>query len=395
MKFRELLDKYKKGEASEEEKILVKKEVEKYEAIEEYLADIIDFDMQTPFIDEEEYIDESMGIKKSINNRLKKVIFTSVAIMIALLIGMFFIISPLVGSLYYDPRKVTVGESEHDIYFDMRAITELNYPGYTLSSLVNADRQGFGEYDIYYFRRDLFTEESSYVNSKLKRNNYITDHTSWVNDRYLNFDTIRMPDWFDETDIQEQKQRVMDHVSQLSPVSYTSSWISFDRDLSMEELHELQLSYRDIDFLWAGVRIADPDEPVHDLLGFMTRSGGKTTVDRPNPEKYPAFDFLEWLVDPVGFDRDARHLEPRGYELHFKDLLKYSIDRKDAINVLQHRPNSHKHYEKALDYVEANGVKTYGVLAYANAEDLIEFVENEQILTLELNNVLASKRYIY
>ena len=395
MNFKELMSKYKKGEASEEEKLLVEKELEKYEAIEEYLADIIDFDFNTSFRKDEEYRDESIEIKKSVNNRLRKVVLTSVGIMIALLLGIFFIISPLIDSLYYNPGKVTVGEVEQDINFDMQAITELNYPGFALSSLVNVDRQGLGEYDIYYFRTNLFTEEINYVNSKLKRRNYITNHTSWINDKSFNFKTVRIPDWFNVEDSKEQKERVMNHVKKLSPVAYTSSWITFEKDLTMEELHQLQLKYRDINFVWVGVRIASPDDDTAwDLLGFITRPSIKATFDKPNVEKYPALDFMEWLVNPVGLDHEATYPEPRGYELHFKDLLKYAIDRKDAINVLEGRPNRHEYYEKALNYVEENGVKSYGVLIYANAEDLIKLVQNEQILTLELNQVMASKRYI-
>ncbi|NLY45638.1 MAG: hypothetical protein GX053_06570, partial [Tissierella sp.] len=361
--------------------------------IEEYLADKIDLDFGTTW-ENEQYKDESINIKKSVNSRLRRVVVASVGIMIALIFGIFFIISPLVDRLFYNPSTVTVGEVEHDIYFDMQAITELNYPGYTLSSLVDIDRLGFGKYDISYFRTNLFTEETSYVYSKIKRNWNITNHTSWTNDRSFNFKTIRVPDWMTAQDAQEQKERVISHVKQLSPVSYTSSWITFETDLTMEELHQLELAYPNIDFVWVGIRIASPNEGVSDLLGFSTRST-KLTVDKPDIEKYPAFDYIEWLVHPIGFDREARRIEPRGYELHFKDLLKYTVDRKDAINVLEKRPNRYKYYEEALDYVEENGVKTYGTLVYANAQDLIELVENEEILTIELSQVIASKRYIH
>ncbi|MDR7870800.1 MAG: anti sigma factor C-terminal domain-containing protein [Tissierellaceae bacterium] len=393
MKFEELLDRYKNGIASEEEKRIVEEELEKYEAIEEYLSNMIDFELDlSETLEKEKFKDESIKIKKNVNSRLRKVVFTSVSIMIALIIGIFFIISPLIDMLYYNPKKVTVGEVEHDINFDLKAITELNYPGYTLSSLVDVDRRGFGQYDISYFRTNLFTEETSYINSKIKRNNNISNHTSWTNDRSFNFRTIQIPEWFDEEDSINQKNRVMNHVNQLSPVSYTSSWLTFENDLNMEELHQLELKYPDINFVWVGIRIASPGERVVNLLGFATRST-KLTRDIPNYEKYPAFDYLEWLVNPTDFDHEASRIEPRGYELHFRDLLKYAVDRKDAINVLEHR-NRHEYYEKALNYIEEHGVKTYGVFAYAEAKDLIGLVENEAILTLELNQVMASKRYI-
>ena len=393
MKFEELMERYKKGVATDEEKQLVEQELEKHEAIQEYLADI-DLNLGTIWNDNEQYKNESTKIIKSVNSKLWRVVFTSIGIMIALIIGIFFIISPLIDSLYYNPLKVTVGDVENDIYFDMQAITELNYPGYTLSNLIHVDRLGFGEYDISYFRTNLFTEEISYVNSKLERNWNITNHTSWSDDRPFNSISIRIPHLTDEKYLQEQKNRVMRHVEQLSPVAYTSSWLTFENDLTMEELHQLELKYPDIYIAWVGIRIASQDEMSHDLLGFTTKSI-KLTVDKPDTEKFPAFDYIEWLVNPIGFDREATRIEPRGYELHFKDLLKYTIDRKDAINVLENRPNRHEYYKKALDYVEEYGVKSYGVLAYSNAQNLIELVENEPILTLELSQVLASKRYIY
>ena len=393
MKFEELMERYKKGVATDEEKQLVEQELEKHEAIQEYLADI-DLNLGTIWNDNEQYKNESTKIIKSVNSKLWRVVFTSIGIMIALIIGIFFIISPLIDSLYYNPLKVTVGDVENDIYFDMQAITELNYPGYTLSSLIHVDRLGFGEYNSSYFRTNLFTEEISYVNSKLERNWNITNHTSWSDDRPFNSISIRIPHLTDEKYLQEQKNRVMRHVEQLSPVAYTSSWLTFENDLTMEEMHQLELKYPDIYIAWVGIRIASQDEMSHDLLGFTTKSI-KLTVDKPDTEKFPAFDYIEWLVNPIGFDREATRIEPRGYELHFKDLLKYTIDRKDAINVLENRPNRHEYYKKALDYVEEYGVKSYGVLAYSNAQNLIELVENEPILTLELSQVLASKRYIY
>lgn len=393
MKFEELLDRYKNGIATEEERILVKEELEKYLAIEEHLADTMDLDLDMG-LEDNQYRDESIKIKKSVSSKLRNVVLASVVIMTALIIGVFFIISPLVDSLHYNPTKITVGEDEHDIHFDMVAINELNYPGYTLSSLVDVDRKGFGEYNISYFRSNLFTQETSHVYSNLKRNLHMTNHTLWTNESSFSFKTISLPDEiFDAEDALDQKNRVMNHLAQLSPVSYTSSWLTFEDDLSMEEVYQLMLDYPEVNFAWVGIRIASVDELIHDFLGFSTRSY-KLTSDKPDPEKYPAFYYLEWLVNPTDYDWKSETIEAKGYELHFKDLLRYVIDRKDAINILESRPSRHEYYEKALDYVEENGVKSYGVLAYANAEDLIDLVENEEILTLELNQVMASKRFV-
>jgi len=76
--------------------------------------------------------------------------------------------------------------------------------------------------------------------------------------------------------------------------------------------------------------------------------------------------------------------------------LKYMIDRNEATKVLESDFSNRKleYYKSALDYAEEHGVKTFGVLIYANAEDIIELVENEPIKLVEINQVLASKGYI-
>ena len=81
MKYKELLEKYKNGLATEEEKQIIEQEIEKYEAIEEYLSDIIDNDYadltELPMI--EKNTSETINIKKSVNKRLRKVVLSSVA----------------------------------------------------------------------------------------------------------------------------------------------------------------------------------------------------------------------------------------------------------------------------------------------------------------------------
>lgn len=398
MKYRELLERYKRGLVSEEEKLRIEQDIEKYEAIEEYISESIDIDLinLTTSMESEQHNEETIKIKKSVNNRLRKVVFTSVSIMIALVIGIFFVISPLVGGYYYNPAKIIVGERNSDINFDLYAITELNLAGYSLSSDIHVDKLGFGEYDISFFRRNLFTQESNRVATKIKRDRKITNHTEFIEDINFDFVDIRFP-VRDPKHVNEQKQRVMNHIMKLNPVSYVSANLTFEKDLTMEELHELELKYPNIEFIWAGIRTAPNNEKTTDLIGIhLINSNSLTTTEKVVEEKYPAFHILEWLVNPTGFDSSEMSLVAKFYELHYKSLLKYVIDRKEATKVLELDFSNRKleYYKSALDYAEEHGVKTFGVLIYANAEDLIELIENESIKLVEINQVLASKGYI-
>lgn len=398
MKYRELLERYKKGLVSEEEKLKIEEDIEKYEAIEEYISESIDIDLMdfTTSWESQQHNEETIQIKKSVNSRLRRVVLTSVSIVIALFIGIFFVISPLMGSYYYNPAKITVGKTVSDVNFDLYAIIELNMPGYYLSSDVHVEKLGFGEYDISFFRNNHFTKEINYVSTKIKRGKKVTNHTEIKGDNGSNFIDVMHP-VRDPEYVNEQKQRVMNHIMQLNPVSYVSADLTFEKDLTMEELRDLELKYPDVEFIWAGIRTAPNNEKITDLIGIYLM-GSNRIINREQivEEKYPAFHILEWLVNPIGFDSSEMSIEAKAYELHYKSLLQYMIDRNEATKVLESDFSNRKfeYYKSALNYAEEHGVKAFGVLIHANANDLIELVENESIKLVEINKVLASKGYI-
>ena len=110
MTFRELLDKYRAGQASEEERALVEAELEKSEAIADYLAEQVEdalgaAETQAP-------AGEVRHIQKKVNRRLRRTAVWAACIVLAALLGVRFVVSPLVSSLYYQPNAYTVGGME-------------------------------------------------------------------------------------------------------------------------------------------------------------------------------------------------------------------------------------------------------------------------------------------
>ena len=110
MTFRELLDKYRAGQASEEERAMVEAELEKSEAIADYLAEQVEdalgaAETQAP-------AGEVRHIQKKVNRRLRRTAVWAACIVLAVLLGVRFVVSPLVSSLYYQPNAYTVGGME-------------------------------------------------------------------------------------------------------------------------------------------------------------------------------------------------------------------------------------------------------------------------------------------
>ena len=173
--------------------------------------------------------------------------------------------------------------------------------------------------------------------------------------------------------------------------------IMFENDLTMEELYSLELKYPDIEFEWAGIRTDATDKRISEVIGMQLRNSKNKTVLLGDEEhvsaKYPAFFIIGWLVNPLDFNNDVP-LESQAYKHHYISLLEYVIDREEAVNVLENRTGKYEFYKSALEYAKNQGVKTYGVLVFAEAEDLLEMIYQEDIKGLNLNQALVSKRNI-
>lgn len=397
MNYRELLNRYKQGLLTEEEREIIDHEIEKYEAIEEYLSEIMDeeFEDIIGISRTKEQDEETIKLKKSVNKRLRKVIFFSVAIVIALIMSVFLVVSPFIDSLYYAPDKYTIGRLGSDMDFDIYAISELNMPGFKPSNVL-INKEGFGKYDVKLSYKSSFNEEFYGLEQRIKRGEVSSFSYSKPLFSLSMFTQIKH---FEIEDIylNRRKENIREHLEQLNPVSYVSLGISFDKDLTMEELYNLELKYPNIEFNWAGMRTHSEDIKPNQLIGIelLNSSGGTMLLgDEQIGNSYPGFFILDWLVNPAGMKKVVEPMEAQAYKQHYKSLLKYVIDRKEAVDILERKPYKHEFYKSALEYAEEHGVKTYGVLVFAEAKDLLEMIDKESIKTLDFNGALVSKKYI-
>lgn len=391
MNFKDLLEKYKNGSADDEEIKFIEEELEKHEAIEEYLSEGIDIDLKKD-ITQDNITKETTFIKKSVNKKLRKVIISSVSIVFLILFAIFYIISPAVSSFYYNPSQKTVGKYDEDLYFDLKAFTELNLPGYAVGGAASSENMGFGVYNIYFERINLFTREEKDITAKIKRNMRIGSFIDFFARDYFGFEEIRTPEIEKGDFLERRSKNVISHIQRLNSVSYVSAYITFKDDLTMKELDELIKKYNEkIDFEWAGIRTEAPGKTLNYLSGFNPDyNGGSICSDSPDSKKYPYLQLIDWFKNPDNNQNDWSG----AYTKHYISLLKYMNDRQMAVKALDVNETKVDYYKNAFNYIQKNGVKTYGVLVYGEAADLLKFINNEKIKNIELDDVLASKKYI-
>lgn len=389
MDFRNLLAKYKSGEATQEEIQLVEEELKKYEAIEEYLSQDITMEFEKEDDLQENIKEETAFIKNRVNKKLTKVVGISVVTVFLILFSVFYIVSPIVNSFYYNPCQRSVGENQEDLYFDLRVLTELNLPGYSISGGVSSESLGFGVYNISFERRDIFSRETKYINTKIRRDMRVENFYEIFPKNNLEFYSVRSISYENRVS-EELKNNTIAYLKELNPVSYVSAYIVFEKDLTLKEFNDLKDKYNNkVTFSWVGVRSEEANKGLTYLTGFNPNyNDGSVCSDSADKNKYPYLQLVDWVTDENNY---AKHDMVQAYTKHYTSLLTYMKDRDRVVKVLDINGCKSDYYKKALEYVENNGINTYGGLVRVEAKDLLEFLKNEKIKEVEIKNVLVSK----
>ncbi|MEG2017238.1 MAG: anti sigma factor C-terminal domain-containing protein [Clostridium sp.] len=388
MTFRELLEKYKEGTLTEEEKKLVESELEKNEAINDYLAE--NLDLTSSFNSNEEIQSDitTNKVRKTVNRKLLKVVALSVIIVFAILFSVKYIISPLVSSQYYNPTKHSLSKYDQDFIFDLRALNEVVNPGYGIS-YASAQDNGFGNYMLTFESNNLFTQEKFPLSSELKKNEPYGMYAYMNTSRTIRYSTL----WSDSKTSDSYKQMLefekkntlekVDYLKELPNTSYVSAYMLLDKELTLDDLRELMFKYESLRFNWAAIRVSD--ERIELPIGFrIDPDGDCDNMDKSYYKKYPSLLLSDYFVTS---DPDSSSGFVPGYRKHFKSLLKYLSDHDDAVKSLSHFSLD---FDQYLNYIETNGINVYGVLVFGTPDDIASLYENENILTIDIDNVLPS-----
>ena len=389
MRFKEIYEKYINGSASEEEIKIIEEEIEKNEVISEYLSQNIEDD----FLNKKDLFGEMRiskeenefkrksekdllkSINKSIRNKFIVTGICSVLVVIGLVGGAKYIISPAMDSKYYNPTKM-LGQFTEQLLVDISVFTELHFPGID-TSYTNSESLGYGRYN---------TKISQYNTFKNTETTYegVIDKGQLM---YIGSDFYKYPimnifkygvypyDDYDNDDSSE-----IEELKLLPKTAQANIYVSFKEDIDMKEIVRLINKYEDLYFSWVGIRTCDKKTQQLPQMGFETSGSGIVLEGFEENEKYP---YLE--LGTLDWDRNDSEV----YETHFKSLLKYMIDNK-SFTELNH-PNVYEDvYKYTLDYVNKNGVKSYGVLVTGDAESILKLREESYVYGISIDDVKIS-----
>lgn len=420
MNYKNLFNRYKEGKVNDEEKLLVEQEIEKYEAVEEFLTESIDEEICDGWkSSNSEHQEETKKLKKSVSKRLRNVVVTSVLIVIALYLVIFQVLSAVVDKVYYDPSATTQSEDQEykssDFCYDMQAYVSLNMPGYSSDSFTFQQPKGFGKYEVSYSLSDLFSdnEQRYFVNLSRGKLTYAIDgifsrenrFDIWEGFEKIQYhfpnDTSEDVTTARDEDIERKNETTLQYLNELNPLSYVSMSIVFDEDLTMEEFYNMKQEHPSLDFKWVGVRTVEPgvqwseNQPMH-LVGFNPNYNDEPSSSRrPDSEKYPLFYLMDFKDYSGLSDTDFPDKIYESYGIHFKSRLEYLKNREDFVSMFDYNKFKTDFYADALKYIDEHGVNTYGVMVFGTAKDFLESIDDIPYDSLHINEVLPTKPNIY
>ena len=390
MTYKELLNLYKKGQLSDAEKAKVKEDIEKQEAISEFLfendeiPELKDSCLEAEIADNNSDFDEKKFqkmIKKSIRKAFLKLGVAVGAIVLAIILVVNTVMPNIVDAMYYDPTKITgttnEGNQTSQMSVDTMVYTELFTPGYYRTKAY-ASHNGYGKYDVEIFQNFSINGQISDVYGKIDKNTLTLFSDSIFNLPAQNaFATDNIPKLIGHagTGAAGNQESALRKLGELDETDYYVAYVTFDKIMSYDEFAAWSKD-NDIYPNWSAVcRKQDEKSYIADkILGFNYYSfGGGHAYDR---EKYPYLDYGD-VIESVDTD-GIRIPSSDVMEKHMTSMLRYALDNEDFFEMAG-CPLSDGNLMMYIESIEDYGLFTYGFVMVAQKDEILEINKNANV----------------
>ena len=380
MDYRKLIEAYKNGTLDEQQSGQVSADIEKHEAISDYLME----NAEIPELDElslaggdsltqsEETSDgASSDLAGEINRYIRRAFAKAGVIVgtavLGLTLAVLFLLPRFVDCFYYNPCEVAGanerGIESNRISLDMAVYTELHLPsGYR--DYVNCEREGYGSYSIYIPENYSYGNNYTDVAGKLTRNKL----------------TLYNPNVF-KKDAEIAFSRVAGIYDDESDWSLPSdnrlyrAYVSFDKVMSYGQLvqwcdanpaYSPEWCYMCYNTVGYGVATYG--------LGFIYNFG--CTEMGFDSAKYPLLTpFSLYEKNNVG---ETFHIPEEDMKQHVCSLLRYSEDHREFPSMMNwNQPEGW--YTDLADNIEQNGIFVCGFTVVGSGDEIRGLAKAENI----------------
>lgn len=411
MRYRELLKLYKEGRLNETQNSQVEADIEKQEAISEYLfereeKDGIGLAEDTGhFYDDEKLQDDIQpDFVRMVNRSIRRAfIKTGAAVAVfalAAVLFVMFLLPKAVDSLYYDPGAST-GAYGNRMSLDLSVYTELQVPGYNRDT-VTVQGRGYGNYDIMIPQWISYNGTMTNLSGRVSKGNLILYDPNLLNPPVMNV--------FAWCQIKgDSSDSLTDLIDQKHQVNSCAAGNRADAKQALERLDEnvSYVAYVTLDkmmpyetFIAALNRLENDKKPGHIWCAVCTDNGIAGAGGENDPyfraenlgfhcelhsshmldwdrEKYPQLVLFDQDTIEKGMEESQREaLQKEDFaKTHFTSMLRYLADQESFCRMMEDRND----YRRAADYVEKNGLMVYGFAGIGTKEIFLELNKEEWV----------------
>lgn len=410
MKYHELLELYKKKELSEEQREMVEQDIERYEAISEYLFEKeeenilqdsgeIQYEsgMQLTKKEKNAADDFTKRVNRAIRRAFLKMGAAVCAVTLVVVFLILFVLPNIVSNFYYDPGQIVgtdgTGGETNQMSLDLAVYTELALPG-TYRDNVQVEDRGYGNYDINIHQNVSRSGEFYDVAGRIEKSNL----------RLYDINLFNIPSgnsfgWFqmnmDRKDTlteqvekgvgsfaytPESKGQSAEYLDGLDDNKLYLAYVTLDKILSYDEFIRFTEKYSEqMSDIWCVPRTAEDSHmpigrPAN--LGFYIQLGQSSTLEWDR-EKYP--DLILWSFDdPSEWDEAEEKIKDETFAAeHFAVMLDYMSKQDEFLGMMGEQAGAT--YAEAADYVRENGLQIYGFACVADKETLLELNAEDEV----------------
>lgn len=362
MKYREILELYKEGKLTPEEKEKIEQDIEKQEAIEEFIySGYSEKEEKNDEIADEGDVSAEVGkrIRKSFRKRTIGIIICIIAV-----VAMFQWVLPSATNIFWYDATDEVqmdGYTTYRFSKDMRVYSELFLTKGHIST-ANVTPEGYGRYSF-----ECYANGNAYstkiIAGEITRGRITAYLPEWLDRSYGNAfswtynmaeEGQRLSEMNLETETQYYESRE-DNVKDLRALASDEehfAFISFDRLMTYDEAIALAEEIGDED-VWVAVYCGD--------------------------NAYYSVENFGMYPSSLDMEKD-QNVTP---EEHFTGMLKYMGENEEFAEMwLGGGMDSVLDVSKALAYIDEKGLQSYGIAVYTDRDTLLKLMDNQDIFSI-------------
>lgn len=430
MKYKELLNEYKKNTLPDKKMEEIAADIEKHEAISDYLYEESEIpNINKVFSETNIYPDDGSAdlsqpeknsrvanknplsyndpaaadFTKAINRSIRRAFIKLGAVVsiiaVAALLFIQMVLPSIVDKFYYDPTKALFGEVTDSwvttrMSKDISVYTELLTPE-TPRDYVEAESLGYGKYNISIpqsisYNNHFSTISGEIVRGKLRLYNQdilkqpAVNAFGWcqinVNGKTKDYLEKSLTELYTETDkdaqdnvlhgVAESKEKSITEIQTINDDKVRYAYITFEKMLNYDEVPQ----------------ILDRDDLKYCI--FSPWLAVDTHSDDSELSYYNAAH-IGFFRQDIDISQNETDLNYADYEellqqQHFTDLLDYISEQEEFLKMFEKDP---KIFSDASAYIKENGMKIYGIGCIVNKEDMLKLIQLDEIREIYFKDI--------